>query len=338
MQGFRRQIFIDGYFYTKAITGVERYSREITYRLDKLDISTRLTLVVPRDCKKLINDIYNIKIIELNCSNSYLEYIVKFNFYVMKHDGFVCSFRLFPSLTRRMIMCIHDIRPIDTNYDSLPYKIFFYVRAFIFSHLCAKIVTISDFSKERIAKRLKIQQAKIHVIYCGYEHVRYSETGILDTLRLRANEFYLTVGSNYLHKNIALIYGLAKHSRTTFVITGKNYDSSMVDNNIKITGYLSDNDVYTLMKNSIALIHPSKYEGFGIPPLEALVSGAKVIVSDYPVMHEIFGDSVIYINPDNPDIDISELISNNMFLAKLDFKKYSWDRAASQWSNLLKCV
>ena len=82
------------------------------------------------------------------------------------------------------------------------------------------------------------------------------------------------------------------------------------------------------MKNCKAFLFPSFYEGFGIPPLEAMSTGCPVIVSDIPVMHEIFGDSVHYINPNEPDVNIDKYIQASDDKTKSALCKYSWKDSA----------
>ena len=102
------------------------------------------------------------------------------------------------------------------------------------------------------------------------------------------------------------------------------------------TGYASDQLAKTLMKFCKAFIFPSYYEGFGIPPLEALSLGAKVIVSNTASLPEIFGNSAYYISPDNADIDLNELISKPVADADEVLSKYSWEKSAKQLLDILK--
>ena len=91
---------------------------------------------------------------------------------------------------------------------------------------------------------------------------------------------------------------------------------------MKLLGYVSDEEAKTLMRDCKAFLFPSIYEGFGIPPLEAMSAGCKrIIVSDTEVMHEIFGDSVEYINIKKEEITFSE---NDVL------STYSWEKSALQ--------
>lgn len=106
---------------------------------------------------------------------------------------------------------------------------------------------------------------------------------------------------------------------------------------MKLLGYVSDEEAKTLMRDCKAFLFPSIYEGFGIPPLEAMSAGCKrIIVSDTEVMHEIFGDSVEYINSTsrdyNIDIDLKVLEKDK----KNVLKSYSWEMSAKYLYSLIE--
>ena len=110
--------------------------------------------------------------------------------------------------------------------------------------------------------------------------------------------------------------------------------------NVKLLGYVTDSQVKWLMKNCKAFVFPSYYEGFGIPPLEALSVGAKIIVGNSASLPEIYKTSAAYIDPYNPDCDLSELLSklpsdcNQISDAVL--KEYTYDKAAQKLYNILQ--
>ena len=91
-----------------------------------------------------------------------------------------------------------------------------------------------------------------------------------------------------------------------------------------------------LMQNCKAFLFPSFYEGFGIPPLEAMSTGCQIVVSDIPVMHEIFGDSVHYIDPNSADIDLKELLAQPVSSTAPILEKYSWEKSAKVLFDCLK--
>lgn len=109
--------------------------------------------------------------------------------------------------------------------------------------------------------------------------------------------------------------------------------------NMKLLGFVSDEEAKTLMRDCSAFLFPTFYEGFGIPPLEAISAGAKqVVVSDTDVMHEIFGDGVVYVDPNDCNIALSDFpeISETQVSGLL--AKYSWKKSAETLLELLKSM
>ena len=157
--------------------------------------------------------------------------------------------------------------------------------------------------------------------------------------QINKNNFFYAMGSQYKHKNYAWIESVAeKNPNSQFVVAGKKVRDGCITErrNIIYVGTVTDAESKSLMKNAKAFIQPSKYEGFGIPPLEALACNAKVIVSDIPVFHEIYGESVYYIDPDQYDVDLNELLMKKIQDNRAVLQKYTWKNAAKAWYKLLK--
>jgi glycosyltransferase involved in cell wall biosynthesis len=74
-----------------------------------------------------------------------------------------------------------------------------------------------------------------------------------------------------------------------------------VDSNIKLLGYVSEGELRSLYENAAAFIHPSKYEGFGIPPIEAMALDCPVIASCAAAIPEVCGDAARYFSPDDAE-------------------------------------
>ena len=83
-----------------------------------------------------------------------------------------------------------------------------------------------------------------------------------------------------------------------------------------------------------AFLFVTFYEGFGLPPLEALASGAScVIVSDTEVMHEVFGEDAVYVSPQEYNYELNSLVKE---CGKTCLEKYSWDRSAEKVFEVLQ--
>ena len=101
--------------------------------------------------------------------------------------------------------------------------------------------------------------------------------------------------------------------------------------NVVAIGYARDSEARALMKYCKAFLFPSTYEGFGIPPMEALCMGAEIVLGDIPVLHEIYKNAATYVNCHKPDVNIDELLEKNKVsdeAVQNVLSNHSWDRSA----------
>ena len=116
-------------------------------------------------------------------------------------------------------------------------------------------------------------------------------------------------------------------------ITGDNNISEEIkgyENRVTFTGYVPDKLLMQYIVNADALIFPSLYEGFGLPPLEAMAAGVPVIASNVASMPEVCSEYVDYINPYNINDIANKLMSFNSDCKNIDMvlKKYNWNDKA----------
>ena len=103
-------------------------------------------------------------------------------------------------------------------------------------------------------------------------------------------------------------------------------------------GFISDEDACSLIKNCKAFIHPSLYEGFGIPPLEALALGADVISSNVTSLPEVLGNSVHYIDPLNWCVNIDETLGQVVESRDKAISRFSWEKSANGLLSVLNSL
>lgn len=217
---------------------------------------------------------------------------------------------------------------IPTIHDMIPFKIenkysFFrnqYVK--IISIFSAKfsdiIVTVSEFSKKDISNIAKIELSKIYVVYNFIPDLQLSYSST-------SNSYFVTICTIEPGKNLEnMILGFSKflndnsqYSNYKYFIVGQygwNYNSILnlikeldLKGKVILTGYLDDNTKNDILKKSIGMLYLSKYEGFGIPPLEAMYFGKISIVSNTSSLPEVVGDAGIVQDPDDV-----ELLSKNL--------------------------
>ena len=175
-----------------------------------------------------------------------------------------------------------------------------------------RIITISQFSKSEIIKYMGVNEEKIHVISLGidtkYYHSDHTQSEIENVKKKYglAQDYFFYQGTIEPRKNLKRLiqaYGKMQgkgENIPELVLAGKKgwlYDEIFeevnklhLNNVVKFLGYIDLEDISKLMRGAVAFVYPSLYEGFGLPPLEAMASGAEVV-----------GDAGILVDPMNVD-------------------------------------
>lgn len=213
---------------------------------------------------------------------------------------------------------------------------------------CRRILTDSYNARNDILEFYKPQGKPIQVIPCAWQHFErvQEDDAVIDRLGLREKDYFFSMGSRFPHKNIQWVSrAAAQNPQYTFVVSGAipgdikdtSYEGSQASN-VVFTGYLSDPEVKALMRHCKAFIQPSLYEGFGIPPMEAMSVGADCIVSNAASLPEVYGNSVWYIDPlDYDHIDLDEIMSRPKESNDVILNKFSWEKSARElWETLRK--
>jgi alpha-1,3-rhamnosyl/mannosyltransferase len=180
------------------------------------------------------------------------------------------------------------------------------------------VITSSEYSRQRVIEMLGVSPERITTIPLGIDD-RFTPAEVsdaaLEAIGVR-RPFILTVGTLQPRKNIeGAIAGFEKFMEAggephQLVIVGARgwrddellarVASSSQSDNILITGRVSDEQLIDLYRAAAMFVFPSRYEGFGFPPLEAMACGSPVISSDRTSLAEIVGDAGITIDPDDP--------------------------------------
>lgn len=339
---------IDGRFLSSMSSGVDRYAYQILNELDKICSGRDISILVPADAKE-VPDYRNIKVI-ISQKTKYWTQVV--------FGSFACLHGMTPvnlcnevSMTApKGIVCLHDVCYAETA-DIFPYvdeipaqEREWFLR--IYKRIKKKtkrIITVSEFSKQRIEKLLGIPAEKITVIGNGWQHfkeIKEDESVFIQNPHLAKGEYFYTLTSANKNKNADWVLRAARlNPDRQFVISGKGLEG-IADfkeyPNVIYTGFASDRTAKALMKHCKAFLFPSYYEGFGIPPLEALSTGAQIIVSERASLPEIFGNAAHYINPDNPNVDLEKLLKENVGNPESVLTGYSWKNAAEKLLLLLE--
>jgi glycosyltransferase involved in cell wall biosynthesis len=343
-------ISIDGRFTVRNIGGMERYAYETLKELDKICKPNQFELVVPIYAKA-IPQFQNIKVCFVKGPHNPILW-EQFSFpkeLRRKRSKGLYLMDTWP-IFRPDFPTIHDVSMLA--FPSIYKKSLYGLCSTLFHRAlyksaakrAKKIFTVSNFSKSEIIRFLNVNDTKIVVGYCGWNHFDNvtPDYSILKKIPfISQQDFYLSLSSRTPQKNFNWINLNAKqHPNDLYLIVGDKVkltdkiESS--SENVKFVGRLSDAEIKALMKKCRAFIYPSIYEGFGLPPLEALSSGAHVIVSNSASLPEIYGICCGYLNPTDPNVDLNTLIINpSPSDVSALLQKYQWKNNAITIYNTL---
>lgn len=341
-----KKIVIDGRQLTKNFGGVQRYLREILLELDKITQKNLYEIVVPQESEINI-ELNNIEIIHWGKLRGLFWEQLSLPRYLKKTGSigvFFCT--IYPFFYHGGVVVIHDImarrsKIIRNSMNPILYSIFAWNNKFAAKNAEA-VVTDTNYVKHELIREFKTEPGKIYVCGCGWQHMNRIEEDDSWEKRypgVKKGNYFFSLSANRIQKNFIWIYNVAlKHPNDLFLIAGTSDEwqnnSSFKGDNIIWMGELSDGEIKSLMKNAKAFLFPSTDEGFGIPPLEALGSGARVVSAYASCMPEIFGGSVHYIDPYNYDVDLNELIKKGITNASDVLNKYDWKNTAKRINDI----
>lgn len=266
---------------------------------------------------------------------------------------------------RKRLVTVHDVFHL-AFYEQLPLPQKIYARR-MFNGVVKKtdeIITVSETSKSEICRYTAAAPDKITVIHNGLDKSIFNpskDAPVLKRVREKyrlPERFILFVGNIKPHKNLKnLIVAFAnittKIPDVRLVVVGKREgfitgDAAIsgvlarhpeIEAKILFTSAVDYEELPPLYKLATAFVLPSLYEGFGLPPLEAMACGCPVIVSGIPVFRETCNDAALFVDPHNPeDIagGITKLLSNENLRSQLIDKglqrigNFSWEKSAEK--------
>jgi glycosyltransferase involved in cell wall biosynthesis len=259
---------------------------------------------------------------------------------------------------------IHDLN-FEHFPKDLPRAYSRYYRSFFprFAKKAARIVTVSEFSKQDIVKTYGIPPGKIDVVYNGigpvFAPLLPEERGASRKRLTDGLPYFVCVGSLHPRKNIArLLEAFDRfaegHADARLVIVGEAFwwDKRMKAawkvmrhaDKVVFTGRLEQAELHRVLADALALVFVSYFEGFGIPVAEAMRCGVPVIAANATSLPEVAGEAAVYCDPfDTGDIAraMEQLWNDAPLRARLSeaglerSARYDWDRtAAGLWQSI----
>ena len=268
----------------------------------------------------------------------------------------------------KMIATIHDLTILhfDTGRATTRSWVFYKLRRIGYRLIlwwglrkAVGIIAVSQSTKEELIDHFHTPAEKILVTYEGVDEaiIRGKHTNKSDR-PLIEKPYFLYVGNAYPHKNLEALIGAFRKFLRSLVATTTSPKLVLVgghdffynrlhqevselglDQSVIFFGRASDKQLINLYCNSLALVFPSLMEGFGLPALEAVSLGARVLLSDIPVFHEIVGNRATYFDPESEDDlaqKLHEIRKQPQVVSTLGFDTglFNWDRLAQDTLHL----
>ncbi|MCM8819713.1 MAG: glycosyltransferase family 4 protein [Candidatus Omnitrophica bacterium] len=342
------KIFVNSRFLTQRITGSQRFAIEISKQLKKLQ-PNRFVFVAPKNIVHF--DIANeLDVRTVGFNTGHLWEQIDLPMYLKKHNNplLINLVNTAPIFYGNKIVTVHDISWYHFS-DYVTPKFYYYYKILIPRVIknSKKIFTVSFFSRDDIIKSLNLKDIKIDVVY-------NSVSDKFKFLNLEREKIILSVASLQPYKNISnlikafiLLKTNNKFNNYKLTLVGSInkkifsktdiFEISKGRDDIIFAEYVSDDKLIEYYNKAEVFVLPSLFEGFGIPPLEAMACGCPCVVSNVASLPEVCGDAAYYVNPyDVKDIadGIEKVLTDENLrddLIKKGFenvKRFSWESSA----------
>jgi glycosyltransferase involved in cell wall biosynthesis len=354
-------------------SGVGRYIRNLIRELSVIDTTNRYIVFLTQegfDSFQIPNDRWAKRLADVRW-HSLKEQLVMPMLFMREHLDVlhVPYFNAPLFYPGKYLLTIHDltIRYTNTGLASTYPKVFYWFRRLGYSIVLAlgmkrarHIITVSHTVQNDIIKEFLRPSHSISVTYEGVDpelQRRKKAASRID------GPYFLYIGNAYPHKNIPMLlsgYGRyvarVKHPLKLVLVGKRDYfyhrlafeiGNMNLTNHVQLFGQADDNTLHTLYAHARALVFSSRMEGFGLPGLEALVSGCPVICSDIPIFHELLGDIPTYVDTNSvTDICAALMLFHNPMEARKPTQtqklsllmKYNWRNMAVSTLSLYESI
>jgi glycosyltransferase involved in cell wall biosynthesis len=322
MADAHRTFWINGRFLFRNVTGVERVAHELLRALAQACLNTQgemmhngqqwsFRIAVPGgEAKDLGPSLYGMPIDRVGRRTGHAwEQLELARF---QPQGFLINLcNTAPLFRHRQGIFFHDaqVYAIPGNFN-WKFSAWYRVMLNVAGRRAQRLWTNSQFSRSELARFVGLSESRLEVLHLGCDHMRRLDATMPADVQaqLPAGPFALAVSSANPNKNFASVVkalDLLGDAAPPCVIVGQKYaavfgDAALKSDRIVELGYVTDEALAALYGRAACLTYPSFYEGFGLPPLEAMVFGCPVVSGNRSSLPEVCGDAALYCDPADP--------------------------------------
>jgi glycosyltransferase involved in cell wall biosynthesis len=364
--GTKKRILINATCDIRKPSGLSIFTREITANLimlnpDLFDVICTNDFIPDYKSKRLtskyLSPDYGIagNFLRWTWDQTFLVYEYKRHDY----DLLFSTVQEAPVLIKNKAIVIHDILPIRFPEIFPRMKYYFYYVLPIILKTSRFIFFNSKSTQKEVFDYYNLENIPYSIIYHGYDQKLFFPIG-KGYIRKKygIEKYYCYVGDMRPYKNLTnaiIAFKKANLNDIYFLIAGKKdhkfypelkilTDNLNVSDKVIFLDYIPREEVPHLYRNAIGLFFPSRYEGFGLPPIEAMAVGTPVITTKMTSLPEVCADAALYIDPDNTEemaqalIKLSEDLSMRECLSQLSLarsKKFNWVKTTREHLDIL---
>ena len=309
----KQAVALNGRFLAAPATGVQRVAEELIKQLDILLDETPSavpwTLFVPPNAQRRLA----LKNIAVRYSEGLRGKLwEQFELPRLARGQLLVSLcNQAPLLQKGGLLMIHDAQAFISPESYSPlFRLWYRFSVPKMGAAADRVLTVSNYSRDMLVEHNIAAPSKISVVYNGIDHVSSIEadSGGLDRFGLAPLSYVVALSSTQKHKNISLLFEAfrQKHHLKLVLIGPAGKDEferkgMPPPDNALFCGTVSDGELRTLYENALCLAFPSTTEGFGLPPLEAMLLGCPAIVAPRGALPEVCSEAVLYADPENPE-------------------------------------
>ncbi|KAA8783363.1 glycosyltransferase family 4 protein [Paenibacillus amylolyticus] len=317
-------IYINARFLTQTVTGVQRYAIELVKEIDNLidagevdGTKVEFCLLSPANVVTHL-ELKHIRHRIVGRLKGHVWEQLELPLYAKK--GLLINLcNTGPAFKRNQVVTIHDASVFSyPKAFSFAFRSWYQFLTVRLGKISKKVITVSNFSKGELIQHCKIAAQKVSVTHLGIDHIHHRQAaqGTLEKYGIKS-PYVLAVSTMNPYKNFKLILDIlpeVKAQNLSVVIVGsknsKVFSNHAVNDSegVNWVGYVTDEELKALYEHATGFIFPSLYEGFGLPPLEAMALGCPVIVSSRGSIPEVCGEAGLYFDPHHPQEAASRLV------------------------------